>query len=527
MKSILFPASMKKSWTFSNKVALEEKSQEKATGSSKSTFSHDALNSSGTSLFHKLFSKTERARSKTMSEDSRSLKPKISDSVRPDQSDYNIGKSVKIKGGHLKNGNSFDGLFLAQDLSFELLDRKGITRSNSVRSLQSTHDTPSQQGIWIMKFSRDGSFLAAGRNDGVVLVWKRYQKEMVELTPRLSVPIAGSIPNIQITDFGDGMSKSLGYLDYEYPASNDASLSESQLFQNQPFRIFKAHNFAITDLSWSSGDFLISSSLDSTVRLWHVDHSECLCTFQHSDCVASVEFHPFDNGIFISGSLDGRIRMWDLIEKKILHWNDVPRDAITAVSFNRDGSIIIAGTLAGNCVFYDSFLKYNTQIAMSQKYSKQHKVTGIQVMPATSAVEEKILVTTTDSKLRLVNLRDKSLYRTYKGIELRNNRAAATFSSDGEYIIVSTDDKYVSIWDTLPEDANQQYSGVLSAVIHRQIDAARQSGQERFIASNHNITWATFAPWKHLDGTSPHTELSGTAILVSDDHGHIYIYKMP
>jgi WD40 repeat protein len=329
------------------------------------------------------------------------------------------------------------------------------------------------------------------------------------------------MPEIQVTQFFK--EKSLGYLDFEYPSKTQ---DPSALFEQEPVRIFKSHTFAITDISWSRGDFLISSSLDSTVKLWHVDHDACLCTFQHSDCVSSLEFHPFDNNIFISGCLDGRVRLWDIVEKKILYWNDVPRDSVTAVSFNRDGSTIIAGTLSGNCVFYDSTLKYNTQIAMSQKSSKQHKVTGIQVMPGTSAVEEKILVTTTDSKLRVFNLRDKSLYRTYKGIELKNNRAAASFSHDGEYIIVSTDDKYVSIWDTLPQDTNQQYSGVLSAVIHRQFDAARQSGQERFTASNHNTTWALFAPWKQLDSSGPHTELSGTVILVSDDHGHIYIYKM-
>jgi WD40 repeat protein len=377
-------------------------------------------------------------------------------------------------------------------------------------------------------------YLAAGRNDGLVLVWKRYvPSEAVELaekaksTPNLSKNT--DLPNIHVTEYYEkDVNRSLGYLDYEYPKPN-ASISlvdTSYLFHPEPVRIFKGHNFAITDLSWSKGGLLLSSSLDSTVKLWHVESENCFCTFQHSDCVSSIQFHPYDDGVFVSGSLDGRIRLWDIRHKQILFWNQISKDSITAVSFSRNGTSIIAGTLTGNCVFYDASLKYNTQIAMSQKSSKPHKVTGIEVMPGTSAVEEKILVTTTDSKLRLVNLRDKSLYRTYKGLELKNSRASASFSSDGEYIIVCTDDRQVSIWDTLAHDSNQQYSGMLSAVIHRQFDAAKQSGQERFVASNYNTTWALFAPWKQLaSGNDPHTELSGTVVIVSDDHGHIYVYR--
>ena len=38
--------------------------------------------------------------------------------------------------------------------------------------------------------------------------------------------------------------------------------------------------------------FLLSSSMDKTVRLWHISRRECLCTFQHVDFVTAIVFHP-------------------------------------------------------------------------------------------------------------------------------------------------------------------------------------------------------------------------------------------
>ena len=38
--------------------------------------------------------------------------------------------------------------------------------------------------------------------------------------------------------------------------------------------------------------FLLSSSMDKTVRLWHISRRECLCCFQHIDFVTAIAFHP-------------------------------------------------------------------------------------------------------------------------------------------------------------------------------------------------------------------------------------------
>jgi hypothetical protein len=74
-------------------------------------------------------------------------------------------------------------------------------------------------------------------------------------------------------------------------------------FSRTPVRQYQGHVEDILDVSWSpSGGFLLSASLDKTVRLWHLSQPECLRSFEHSDFVTSVQFHPSDAQRFVSGA---------------------------------------------------------------------------------------------------------------------------------------------------------------------------------------------------------------------------------
>jgi WD repeat-containing protein 44 len=46
--------------------------------------------------------------------------------------------------------------------------------------------------------------------------------------------------------------------------------------------------------------FILSSSMDKTVRLWHISRRECLCCFQHIDFVTAIAFHPRVSDIFVN-----------------------------------------------------------------------------------------------------------------------------------------------------------------------------------------------------------------------------------
>lgn len=72
------------------------------------------------------------------------------------------------------------------------------------------------------------------------------------------------------------------------------------------FSAYNGHKADILDVAWSKNHFLLSSSMDKTVLLWHVSRVECLCIFRHVDFVTTIQFHPRDDRYFLSGSLDGK-----------------------------------------------------------------------------------------------------------------------------------------------------------------------------------------------------------------------------
>ncbi|KAJ1930548.1 hypothetical protein FBU59_006962, partial [Linderina macrospora] len=127
-----------------------------------------------------------------------------------------------------------------------------------------------------------------------------------------------------------------------------------ELLEPVPFRSYVGHSADILSLSWSKNGFLLSASMDRTVRLWHPHRPECLCTFRHRDIVTSVAFNPRDDRTFISGSLDCKLRLWDIPARSVRHWTKLPDgQMVTSVAFTSPrGEHIVAGTYKGMCVFY-------------------------------------------------------------------------------------------------------------------------------------------------------------------------------
>eukprot|EP00842_Homolaphlyctis_polyrhiza_P003051 jgi/Hompol1/3747/HPOL_003342-RA len=294
----------------------------------------------------------------------------------------------------------------------------------------------------------------------------------------------------------------------------------ASIFQSRPFRIYKKHSLPITCISWSKGGFIATGSMDNTVHLWHIKCPDSLCVFHHTDCVTGVSFHPFDDRLFVSGSLDGRVRLWSISEKKLKYWSEIQQSKVTAVTFNRDGSTVIAGTVHGDCVFYETNgLKYNTQIQAVSTTTIMGvrggggKVTGITVLPlpaTASPYDERFLVTSSDSRLRIFNNRDKSLYRKYRSAEIKTAHFAAHASEDGEFLICPSEDNFVTIWDTNPPETNQHFSGVLTGMKQWHSDVSRNIGVERFVASDAAVTAAVFAP-RSLESWAGYTAPSMSA----------------
>lgn len=340
---------------------------------------------------------------------------------------------------HNKRAREFNRMFLAQELTgtkHEIGDDKvpGLTtielnpaKGNKLSKLPKTTGA-----VWATEFSKDGKYLAAAGRDQVVRVWAvistseerqaHEQDEDFNTSERLSAPV----------------------------------------FQSKPIREFQGHTGDILDLSWSKNNFLLSSSMDKTVRLWHISREECLCTFKHKDFVTSIAFHPKDDRFFLAGSLDSVLRLWSIPDKSVAYWNQLP-DLITAVAFTPDGKTAMAGVLSGLCLFYETEgLKYHTQIHVRSsrgKNAKGSKITGIRTMmfpPGSQDGDMKVLITSNDSRIRMYNMRDKSLEMKFRGHENTCSQINASFSDDAKYVICGSEDRKAYIWSTETIDAENK-----------------------------------------------------------------------
>lgn len=302
--------------------------------------------------------------------------------------------------------------------------------------------------IWTMKFSPCGRLLATGGQDSVLRIWvlksaysyfEDLRQKYVEakLSPSESRESLDSLASSEASSLDRGPCQSED--DYKHAP-----------FMKKPFCVYRGHTADLLDISWSKNYFILSSSMDKTVRLWHISRRECLCTFQHIDFVTAIVFHPKDDRYFLSGSLDGKLRLWNIPEKKVTMWNEVsgPSNLITTANFCNNGKYAVVGTYDGKCIFFTTEqLKYSTQIHVRStrgKNAKGRKVTGIEPLPG----EDKILVTTNDSRIRLYDLRDLTLTCKYKGGTNNSSQIKASFSAKGKYIVCGSEDHFVYLWKT-------------------------------------------------------------------------------
>ncbi|KAI1362204.1 WD40-repeat-containing domain protein [Xylaria arbuscula] len=368
---------------------------------------------------------------------------------------------IRVHAQHKKE-REFNRVFLAQELV-------GTSSSPSAGQTQTTNEEPSSASrakvdrtsggpIWAIEFSQDGRYLATGGRDRILRVWAVIASEEDRKA-------WGNEENAN--------------------TENEERLS-APVFRSKPAREFVGHEGDILDLSWSKNNFLLSSSMDKTVRLWHMSRRECLCTFKHRDFVASIAFHPRDDRFFLAGSLDSSLRLWSIPDKAVAYSSQLT-DIITAVGFSPDGKTAIAGTLHGICMFYETEgLKFLSQLHVRSsrgKNAKGSKITGIQAMdfsPDEAHSEVKLLVTSNDSRIRIYNMVDKTLEAKFKGHENACNQIRASFSDDGAFVISGSEDRKAFIW-------SRERTGA---------ESRDKCPHEYFQAHSEIVTTAIFAPTK-------------------------------
>lgn len=374
--------------------------------------------------------------------------------------------------------------------------------------------------IRVIEFSRAGKFLATAGQDMLIKIW--------DIDSKLEdnrADILKGVSGVSSDDMGNATRVHSAY---------------SYIRKGAPMMVCKGHTSDVIALSWSKNDFLLSGSVDRTIRLWHPRSKACIRRLIHSDIVTCVAFHPTDEQICISGSADGMVRMWHLKESKLLSQAETD-DLITACAITPDGTTALVGTYHGRCKFYGLFdeiqgewqFKHTTQLDVRSRRARNaqgKKICGLRFYSRT----DKVLISSNDSRLRLYRLDDKSVLSKFIGHQNNESHLNGSIAPGGRYVLCASETRMVHIWEvdnslhTLseskkPSPVDDKSGGSLAkdrGVAHESF-IAQESGQ---------ITAAVFAPRQiprealHMRAALTNSRTSGLVIVTASDDGDIRVF---
>ncbi|OHS98810.1 WD repeat-containing protein 5 [Tritrichomonas foetus] len=301
--------------------------------------------------------------------------------------------------------------------------------------------------------------------------------------------------------------------DGKYVASGgeDKLVKLFSIFDRDPYlkqeESYVGHESDIVHLSWSNDNFLLSSSLDSTVRLWHPTQKNALAVFQHEDAVTSAVFKPRDSRVFVACTFGLSAFIWNIKDNSILQtirFNSPP----TAVTFSPDATKIVVGCFNGFCYFYNTNdYSYITQFIAGPRHKKL--TSGKKITSILFVQDDLFLVATNDNRIRLYSMQNYSVVRKYLGHVSDEAQLKLSLSPNAEFIMAASETKgRVCIW---PIDHENLYAkGGIGSSFKRD----RSDTMEGFtLGKNVSVNSAIF--------TNLTTE-NHLHALVSDNQGRIY-----
>ncbi|XP_055811647.1 uncharacterized protein LOC129881477 [Solanum dulcamara] len=329
--------------------------------------------------------------------------------------------------------------------------------------------------IWTIRFSSDAHYLATAGEDTMIHIWEVQECEVMNdlnsvggtmsgVASALPIhPTAGSLnaspvhiiarsnsdrPPLPETAHITSERRKKGKVSHKKKGNSVpeyVNVPETVFaLSEKPICTLKGHQDDVLDLSWSRSQLLLSSSIDKTVRLWDVETQTCLKMFAHNDYVTCIQINPMDDDYFISGSLDAKVRIWNIPERRVVDWTDL-HEMVTATCFTPDGQGALIGSHKGSCRMYttsDCKLEQKDNIEIQPKKNSQlKKVTGLQFAPWNPS---EVLITSADSRIRIFDGSDM-IYK-FRGFRNTSSQIAASFSSDGKYVISASEDSHVYIW---------------------------------------------------------------------------------
>ncbi|KAJ2744348.1 rRNA-processing protein [Coemansia sp. BCRC 34301] len=162
------------------------------------------------------------------------------------------------------------------------------------------------------------------------------------------VAVATFEPRIEIWD--------LDTMDGMYPDLVLGSMDKKALrkCRGKPHPEF--HTDAVMSLSWNKNvrNLLASSSADTTVKMWDLNTSKCVQSYEHhKDKVQTVQWHPTEASVMLTGGYDQRVAAFDSRAPGAISWWTVDADVESVLWDVHSPSHFFVATEAGTVRYFD------------------------------------------------------------------------------------------------------------------------------------------------------------------------------
>ena len=314
--------------------------------------------------------------------------------------------------------------------------KKGKRYLKTLLELQ--HFYVDSSDIRVIKISENGKFLAVGLENGKIKIFE----------------ILG-----------------YDYTKYELVYNKKNIMKYLNFINEKAYKSLEGHKEDVIDLNWSPFyyNLLLSSSVDGYVILWDVNlpqEKSKIESFNHEKIVTCVSFSPTEKNIFVTGCLDKIIRIWDitdLLNEESKNNNNSNNDdnyekynkeyfnieeKITSLNFYPTGKELLIGTHNGKIIQYESKGEkycYKGSFSCRNRLGKNSfgkKITSIEFLNKNYAV-----ISSCDSRIRLVSIIDGKIICKYKGYLNENSMIKSCIDYNSDIIISGSEDGFVYVWD--------------------------------------------------------------------------------
>ncbi|KAL8502211.1 hypothetical protein ACS0TY_021358 [Phlomoides rotata] len=233
--------------------------------------------------------------------------------------------------------------------------------SISFYTFLNTHDSLNCASI-----SHDGSMVAGGFSDSSLKVWDmaKLGQQNVNSPSQGEIELASNEPSSNAggrsyTLFrghaGPVHSATFSPLgDFLLSSSSDSTIRLWSTKLNANLVCYKGHNYPVWDVQFSPlGHYFASASHDRTSRIWSVDRIQPLRIMAgHLSDVDCVQWHANCNYI-ATGSSDKTVRLWDVQSGECVRIFIGHRSMILSLAMSPDGRYMASGDEDGTIMMWD------------------------------------------------------------------------------------------------------------------------------------------------------------------------------